>query len=671
MKPSLKKYLFILLVVSISLLSKGSSFVTDSLEKVIYSWQLKDDLTRILPVPVDTSIRFFQIFNPNFKKFPFCAYLGNLGSPSLSFHYLQKRDAADLFFLNPYYPYLFLPENQKYFNTKKPFSDLGYTVAGEKTNLEQTLKFVHTQNINRFLNAGLLFDLISSTGQYARQETSKKSFSFFSSYIKDNYSVHGSFTLNNISADENGGITDEKDLENLESQDIPVNLGNLNEAKSILKNRNLLLVQKYTFGKSKKVKNGDTTVVNSSVQKKPGIEGTLSHIFLYKKNHRIYEDNRPNSGFYRDIFLDSLQTFDSVYYRTLQNTLQFEFHSNPERKFRFGGKFGITTEFNKYGRIIPVDTIVHDYPNDIYNYPDLQIVFNNADTTFKDIHDEIFRNSSLFGHLYNDYGEMLKWNATGKYYLEGYKKGNILLEGALTTSLGGKKSTTLLSVKGKLSKQRPLYWYNNFSSNHFIWENDYKDILETSLNASFQNFDRNFHAEFFYSLIDNLVFIDSLAKPSQHTNTLLITGAVLRKDIVLWKFNFINKVILQKSGNQDILPLPLFAFHQSTFLEHNIHFKLTEGNLLVQIGFDLFYHSSYYAKAYMPSTGLFYLQDKKELGDFPFVDLFLNIKLKRTRFFFKFENMAAGLISYDYYTILHYPMNPSMFKMGLSWTFYD
>jgi hypothetical protein len=671
MNTSLKKLLFLLLIIPFCLLSKGSPFINDSIDNVIYSWQLTNNLTEIFPVPIDTNLRFFQIFNPNFKKIPFNAYLGNLGSPSLSLFYFQKIETASLFFLKYYEPYLFLPENQKYFNTKTPFTNVGYTTAGNKTNIEQTLKLTHSQNINKYFNAGLLFDLISSNGQYAQQKTSKKSFSFFSSYIKDNYSVHGSFTLNNISDSENGGIADEEDLGNMDTQDIPVNLGKLNEAKSILKNRNLLIVQKYTFGNSKRANKRDTTVVNDSIKENRGLKRTLSHIFLYKKNHKIYQDNQPASGFYQDIFLDSLQTFDSVYYRTLQNTLQFEFSSNPERIFRFGGKFGITTELNKYASIIPVDTIIHTYPNDVYTYPDLQIVFNNADTIFMDVHDEIFRNTSLFGHLYNDFGETLNWNASGKYYLEGYKKGNILLEGALTTSLGGKKAPTLLSVKGKISKQRPSYWYNNFNSNHFIWKNDFQNIFETTLNASFQNFNRNLYAEFFYSLIDHFVFIDSLAKPSQHPDALLILGAVLSKDIVLWKFNFINKVILQKSGNQDILPLPIIALYNSTFFEHNIYFKITEGNLLVQLGFDLFYHSPYFANAFMPSTGLFYLQDEKELGNFPFVDLFLNLKLKRTRFFLKYENLTTGLAGNNFYTILHYPMNPRMLKFGLSWTFYD
>jgi len=73
----------------------------------------------------------------------------------------------------------------------------------------------------------------------------------------------------------------------------------------------------------------------------------------------------------------------------------------------------------------------------------------------------------------------------------------------------------------------------------------------------------------------------------------------------------------------------------------------------------------------MPATGLFYNQVEKKLGNYPYLDLFLNLKLKRTRFFLKLEHVHSGLLNANYFGALHYPMNARMFKFGLSWTFYD
>ena len=51
------------------------------------------------------------------------------------------------------------------------------------------------------------------------------------------------------------------------------------------------------------------------------------------------------------------------------------------------------------------------------------------------------------------------------------------------------------------------------------------------------------------------------------------------------------------------------------------------------IGFDLYYNTSYYANAYMPSLAVFYQQKEKMLGNHPYVDVFLNVRLKRGQVF--------------------------------------
>jgi len=102
-----------------------------------------------------------------------------------------------------------------------------------------------------------------------------------------------------------------------------------------------------------------------------------------------------------------------------------------------------------------------------------------------------------------------------------------------------------------------------------------------------------------------------------------------------------------------------------------INFRATGGKLLTMIGFDLFFNTKYYADAYMPSLASFHRQNEKQLGNYPYFDAFLNIQLKRFRFFLKVEHLNAGWIDKNYFSVLHYPRNGRDLKFGLSWTFYD
>ena len=72
-----------------------------------------------------------------------------------------------------------------------------------------------------------------------------------------------------------------------------------------------------------------------------------------------------------------------------------------------------------------------------------------------------------------------------------------------------------------------------------------------------------------------------------------------------------------------------------------------------QLGVDLTYHTLYYPYSYMPATGRFYRQDQIQAGNYPFMNVFLNFKVKRTTAFFMFDHVNADLMTenvrYNYY----------------------
>lgn len=89
------------------------------------------------------------------------------------------------------------------------------------------------------------------------------------------------------------------------------------------------------------------------------------------------------------------------------------------------------------------------------------------------------------------------------------------------------------------------------------------------------------------------------------------------------------------------------------------------------LGFDVRYNTKFYADAYEPATGRFHWQDKQKIGNYPFIDLHANLKLKRTRAFFQLKNAGSGIIPGDFWTAPDYPLYRRTFRLGIAWSFYD
>lgn len=422
-------------------------------------------------------------------------------------------------------------------------------------------------------------------------------------------------------------------------------MGGLDKASSQLKNQSILLVQRYTIG-SKAGGEADTTS-----QKEPasfGLSGTFSHIFNIESNKRTYSDDFPMSGFYDTVYINEVSTFDSLYARSLKNTVRFDFSAGETRKFQLGGGVGLRNELFKYSQIVPThDTIT-------------------ADTV-----DWKRSNNVLIGSLYNNIGTNFRWKATGELFLTGYRAGDFNINGEILKSFNWEKGKASWLITGGFLSRQPSFWYEQWGSNHFEWHNNMNKELRIDLGTSFSYPARNTQLKFNYAIIDNYTDFNTYALPSQHTGGLSVAAIMVSKGLKVWKFHLSSDVIIQKSSNPDVLDLPLFAVRSAGYIEHLFRFESTGGKLNTQFGVDISYHTYYYPYSYMPATGRFYRQDQVRTGNYPFIDAFLNIKLKRTRIFVMFDHVNEGLTGLDYYMIPSYPMNTRMFRYGIAWTFYD
>jgi len=642
----MKRVVIIFFLIAASSLISAQQHANETAQpKIIRQWTLSPDFTEEVSIPFDTVFSLFHRYRISDRKSPVNATLGNYGLPFYQISFFERIFDPDKFLYTWYYPFMYHPGNTVFMNTQVPFTEIVWTYGSPRETSEQTFRVRHSQNVNRYFNFGLIYDIIYNLGQYNYQRAEDKTFTFYSSYTGPKYKAYFAIGINNIVSYENGGIADPtEDLSQYETRDIPVNLGSLNVAESILKNQNILLVQRYTIGNR-------PASEDSTIQTRKGflgLSGTFSHILTWENDKRTYSDIGTEYGFYNSIYIDSSATFDSLYSRELKNTIRFDFATDESRKFRLGGGVGLRNELFRYSQIIPTH-----------------------DISFADTARWNRINNAIIGRLFNNIGGKFSWNANGELFLTGYRAGDFTLKGEIVKSFEWNKGTASWMINGSIINRQPSFWYGQWGGNHFEWHNELKKEFRIDLGTSFVYPALKTNIRFNYAIIDNYTDFNTLALPSQHEGGLSVTELTASKEFRLWKFYLNADVIVQKSSNADILDLPLFAGRSAIFFEHHFRFKQTNGKLSAQLGAEAMYHTLYYPYSYMPATGRFYRQDQEKTGNYPFIDVFLNLKLKRTRIFVMLDHLNSGLMGNNYYMIPSYPMNIRMLRYGLAWTFYN
>jgi outer membrane receptor protein involved in Fe transport len=120
-------------------------------------------------------------------------------------------------------------------------------------------------------------------------------------------------------------------------------------------------------------------------------------------------------------------------------------------------------------------------------------------------------------------------------------------------------------------------------------------------------------------------------------------------------------------SSSDAVNVPLLAFKASPYYIFNV----LRGKLKIQIGMDLMYNTLYYADGYDPVLHQFYCQRDMKVGNYPYWDVNLTMRIKRISFFFRAGHVLAGVIGQNYYLTPDYPAMGRSFQLGINWRFYD
>lgn len=629
--------------------------------KAINTWKLMHNFTRFEETPLDTNMHQMQRdFLPPYKQGFSYEYLGTLGQPLNHVDFFLRPETDAFVFGRGWEPYLKTAERTSFFNTKTPFTTLSYSTIPAVTWREENIEVLHTQNLNPFTNFGIEFNILAAKELYDNEEARVNRVGLFGSHARNKYSIFGTVYYNDFKVHDNAGLVNIDEFLKAEADQPGFYQMQLANARSQYRNISLFTTQKYNLVERQIFTDtlGNTTTTGKTL--------SVSHQLHFDRHLKSFEDDVDPSNLspvYDNYYYYTSNAMDSVSEDKLSNVFQLIL-GDPDYD-KISARIVAGHELRRFGNLYPYEYKVFSHMDTISSMP-LQL-----DSVFSDTAEARFSR-----HLYNDLyvGVNLAgpttgiwdWVIDGKYYLTGYYRNNFRINATFSRQVWEKAD---LGIRGTLELQRPHYFANRYSSSFFIWDNDFSSMFKIKGEAFVSSDELELEIRTGAGYIINYVYWDKDALPRVYDLDLLIFSGYISKHFRTHGFNSEDKVLLQYTTAGDVLPLPAAALYTSNYWKQ----KFFKGALIADFGFDLYYTTKYNASAYMPATGVFHLQDEYDVGGFPFLNLFMAFRVKRTRMVFSYNNLLHGLgfIGNNYFTAYRYPMKPRNFRLGLEWTFYD
>ncbi|HBI81455.1 MAG TPA: hypothetical protein DDY04_05840, partial [Bacteroidales bacterium] len=577
----------------------------------------------------DSSLYLVHLVLPGQKNLSTLTYLGNMGSPIQFDHFFERSDYYPFLFAKGYSPYEQPTISRKNYNVRRPHTLLEYSTSGKRSIAEQNFRVFHTQNVNQFLNIGLQYDYYNTKGIYENQLTRNNDFTAFASFYKKRISAQGTFAYTYIRNKENGGLLDDSYIQDtvMEPNLVPFKL---KDASTEYRKRSFGGVVGYDI------------LVKKSKENENDMKSILTAKLIFDANRytRVYSDTETDSLYYNNFYISTTSTHDSTYMVTYQTTLLVEL----SQVAKFPGIPGLRAWFSI------LDGSYH------YFTPD-DFIYSNDNPKL---------NTNHFGVGAFSQSKYLSYSGAARFYLSGYRAADKEVFGRLAVLPWKSKEMPYIAGELSISDREPDIFVNSYFSNHYKWNSNFDKESRFRISAKFGAERVGFEAGYNLEHILNFVYFDTLSLPAQ-TSKVTVTSAYLQEKLKVGWFNAVCRVIWQASTNADVLSLPTFSGFSAVYIQ----FPVVKNVLTMQFGVSGSYRTNFFADAYNPALGIYYNQRNRKIGNYPFVDVFLNAKWKRTNLFVKLDHVNQGIPNNQYYTTFHYPHNPRRVMFGVSWMFYD
>ncbi|MDO5488217.1 MAG: putative porin, partial [Rikenellaceae bacterium] len=593
-----------------------------------FMWTVDRDMNDVEIMPLDTTLTNWRIDHPYQLKGVGDMTLGGLGQSTLPFNYFDRPASSDFTFAQSYDSYTYRMDNVPFYNSKTPYLNFTYLESGQKRYREEHFEVTTAHNISPSTGFNVSYKARGTQGLYDWQRTSNHNLSVAFSHTGKRYSVHAAYVNNRIKQRENGGavgIWAVADTTYEHPSGVPMKLAEA-EAHNSYRNNSFFIKQAIAIP-LQPVTDYDFSLADLTAV-------YFGHIFEYNEWNKLYTDkyaeftndrgSMDENGefipttdvYYKNWYISPDESRDSIRERVISN--RFFVEAQPWDRDgavgRLGGGVGI----------------------DMYAYS--QFAFDD----YVGGHQGKVKKTAwyAYGAVSGKVKKVADWGANVKYYPSGYRSGDFDLNAhiALTARLRGRPVT--LSGRFSQTRRSPSYWEENLFSNHYVWFNSFKQEDETRFELSLDIPDLAFEVGFWQGLVDNKIYYDAQSQVQQSGDAISLTSLYARKDFRLGGFHFDHRVLLQWSTNQEVIPVPLGSAYLSYYYEFWVEKKKV---LRMQIGVDGRFNTKYYAPSYNPALGTFYNQRDYELGEYPYLDVFVTAKWKRMRIFLKYQHVNMGL----------------------------
>ena len=547
----------------------------------------------------------FQTYRPIGRRHLPWARSGNLGTvlhPLL----FQTQDWSIESHLGAYQPLLLTHGSIRYYRMSRPFTQLSYVNGAEA---EQYFQAFHSQNLGEGLNLSFKYERITSEGFFLRQLTNHTRFhaSFNAQSRNQRYRAKGYFFLNNIEAQENGGIvlgSNNNPDDNTVLLDVE-----LRNAQNRSRSQGVFVDQQYDLLQFK-----DSLALLS-----------LGYAVQWTKAFRNYNDNlaADEQDFFPNYYFDQNQSADTSYADEVKQELYL---LALDQRFRLS--YSLVEQ--------------HYFQNTL---TDQQFQSHFVAAAFQDT---LFKNAL---------------EARFEKGLSGFLADETDLYAAITFP---KWKSYSLKAYTALTAKVPDFLLWRQRSNHYLYDEARETSKSQRIGGKLSDEKSGLSLQMEVSNLQDWIYFDSLRLPQQASDAIQVLQFQLSKSFqFLRNFHLFNRLAYQLISEDALIPLPdLLSYH--SFYYENRFFK---NSLRLQAGFDFYWVNEYQGYAYDPAMAQFHLRPQADaLGNIQQLDFFLNLGLSEAaRIMFKFENLLLPSFSEDSYRIQDYPIPGRVMKVGLSW----
>ena len=627
-----------------------------------YAWTILPPLGLHEPATIDTLFcNYAQQSVPSEVSMAY-ATTGNLGGEGMNMLFFDRKSMSDFFFRDALDAWLPMRGNHKYYNTRQPMTLLSYNGAGGKQDSQDRLKAIFSGNAGPKFQFGAELDYLYSKGSYENQAVKDMMWGVSTSYIGDRYELQAFFNHYNNLNKENGGITDDLYIidpavlqggsASITPKSIPTRLSG---AHNRIKGEEIYVNNRYKVGYWHVTPPNDT-IPEDTVEHRTYIPvSSFIWTINYNSSRHVFDNTNSEeaSDFWNNFYFDAQHTHDVTSYWSLKNTVGVSLLEGFHKYAKAGLAAYLMHEVRRYNLEVEPTLLEADKrPEYLTVLPaNMPVVGGTTENLLW-----------VGAQLTKQQGKLLRYEATGKIGVVGAAAGEIHASGNISARFKLWRDSVKITGYGSFFNETAPFLMNNYVSNHFIWHNDFGKIRRFRVGGRIDVPFSKTKLDVGVENLQNYIYFNSTGLPQQYGGSVQVLSASVNQDFSVGILNWNNRITYQTSSDNSVIPLPKLSIYSNLY----ILFKIAKV-LHVQFGVDCDYYTKYNAPAYQPATMAFCNQGNVKVGGYPFVNAYINMKLRKARFYVMMSHLNQGMFGgNNYFSMPGYPLNPRRFQIGIS-----